>query len=98
MVLLEAMLWKKPTICSNFGGMKEVVDDGKTGFVVSANNRKELAKALSLLIRDKDLRNKMGEEGNKKLKNCFSEKIMLNKYQNLFNIILIYNFSHFIYK
>ena len=85
MVLLEAMLWKKPTICSNFGGMKEVVDNGKTGFVVPANNRKELANALSILIRDKDLRNNMGDEGNKRLKNYFSEKIMLNKYQNLFN-------------
>ena len=78
MILLEAMLWKKPTVCSNFGGMKEVVQDGKTGIEIPANNANQLAEGLSLLIKDKELRNKMGTKGNIRLKENFSEEQIAN--------------------
>lgn len=84
MVLLEAMLWKKPTICSNFSGMKEVVSNGKTGFVVPANDYKSLAISLDKLLKSKQLRRNMGREGRNRLIKNFSDTSMVKNYESLF--------------
>ena len=79
MVILEAMKFKKPVICSDFGGMKEVVEDGVTGLVIPSGDALELAKAITKLLTDANLRNKMGEAGYQRLKRLFtSEKMAAN--------------------
>ena len=85
MVLLEAMLWSKPTICSNFGGMKEVVVHEETGLVVPADDPEALAEALERLIKDEPLRNQMGALGRKRLEAHFSAPVMVKNYENLFH-------------
>ena len=62
-VLLEAMACGKPIVASNVGGIPFVVDDGKTGLLFESENVEELAEKVILLLRDKDLRAKMGEAG-----------------------------------
>lgn len=85
MVLLEAMLWSKPAVCSNFGGMKEVVAHEETGLVVPADNPRVLAEALERLIKDETLRNRMGTLGRKRLEALFSASVMVKNYENLFH-------------
>jgi teichuronic acid biosynthesis glycosyltransferase TuaC len=85
MVLLEAMLWGKPTICSDFGGMKEVVDHEETGLVVPANEPKALAESLERLLEDKILRDRMGTLGRKRLEMHFSMSKMVHNYEALFH-------------
>ncbi len=45
-ILQTAFAFDKPVITTNVGGLKEVVDDGKTGFIVKPENSIELAKAI----------------------------------------------------
>ena len=47
-VILEAYSRGKPVITSNLGGMPELVETGKTGFIFEAGNHQEL---IDLLIR-----------------------------------------------
>jgi len=84
MVLLEAMLWEKPTVCSDFGGMKEVVEHSKTGLVVPANDVKALAAALDILLKKERLRESMGKAGRKRLVEFFSDSVMVKQYETLF--------------
>lgn len=83
MVILEAMQYSKPVICSDFGGMKEIVVDGETGLVVPAGDATALAAAIRRLLADPDLRKRMGETGNARLKKCFSAERMAEEYAAL---------------
>jgi teichuronic acid biosynthesis glycosyltransferase TuaC len=83
-VILEAMRLKKPVICSSFGGMKEVVEDGVTGLVVPSGDSELLAEAIKTLLIDEDLRFKMGEAGYLRLNKLFTSEKMAAQYDALF--------------
>ncbi|MBN2009923.1 glycosyltransferase family 4 protein [candidate division KSB1 bacterium] len=72
MSLIEAMSSKVPVVCSNVGGMTEIVDDGKTGCLIEAGDADELANAILRLLPDKNRRVQMGETGRKKVIDLFS--------------------------
>ena len=55
MVILEAMTKKIPVICSDYGGMKEVVIHNKTGLIVPSNDICALSKAINKLIKESQL-------------------------------------------
>ncbi|MBI4507924.1 MAG: glycosyltransferase family 4 protein, partial [Chloroflexi bacterium] len=62
-VFLEAMAFGKPVVGGNHGGTPEAVQDGVTGFLVQYGDESALADRLSLLLRDAELRARMGEAG-----------------------------------
>lgn len=70
--ILEYMALGKPVIASSGGGTNEIVEDKRTGFVISSLNPKELAKKIEMLLRDDILRTKMGFAGRKKIYEMFS--------------------------
>ena len=63
LVNLEAMQFRLPVVSTFEGGIPDVVDDGVTGFLVPQKDALALADKLELLIRDKKLRETMGEAG-----------------------------------
>ena len=67
-VLLEAMACGKPVIASRVGGIPFVVEDGKNGLLFESENVEELAEKVILLLRDEELRTKMGEAGRERAK------------------------------
>lgn len=66
-VAVEAMACKIPVIASNVGGLKEVIIDKETGYLVPKKDHKEIAKYLKKLIIDKNLRTSLGENGRKRV-------------------------------
>lgn len=79
-VYLEAALFGKPSIAGKDGGMPEAVLDNETGFVVDGENPDEIANATIKLLKDNELREKMGERARKRVLEEFrwekqSEKI-----------------------
>jgi glycosyltransferase involved in cell wall biosynthesis len=61
--IAEAMAFGKPVIATRTGGIPEVVEDGKTGFLVPCRDPSALAEKLVLLAGDPGLRLQMGEAG-----------------------------------
>jgi glycosyltransferase involved in cell wall biosynthesis len=57
--LIQAGLAGKPTVSTNVGSVKEIVLDGKTGFITELNPE-SLATAISSLVKDDVLRKKFG--------------------------------------
>lgn len=61
--VIEASACGIPVVVSDAGGLQEVVKDGVTGFIVPKRNPEEIAKALTRLIENNDLKNSMGLAG-----------------------------------
>lgn len=55
MALLEAMLLKTPVVCTAVGGIREVIDDGINGLLVSLDDSKALAHSIISLSQNHDL-------------------------------------------
>ncbi|MFC2061046.1 glycosyltransferase family 4 protein [Elusimicrobiota bacterium] len=51
----------RPVIVTDVGGMAEVVEDGRTGFIVPPGDDNALAGKLSVILEDTDLQKKMGK-------------------------------------
>jgi len=62
-VLLEAMAAGTPIVCSDIHGYKGVVQRGRQAILVPPHDAKALAAAISELLADPDLRNRMGAAG-----------------------------------
>lgn len=76
--ILEASSCGLPVIVSDVGGLPEVVEDGKTGFIVPRGDIKATAEAIVKLATNPDLRRKMGEAGRKRVGEmfCWKENVM----------------------
>ena len=76
-VCIEAMAIGRPIVASRIGGIPELVDHGKTGFLVPPNDADALADNIDRLLSDPELMQKMGEAGRKKAEEEFDEKIYM---------------------
>lgn len=64
MVTIEAMAMQKPVVNSNIGWAQELMEDGKSGFLVHPSNHDEFAKKINAILQDDSLYLKMGKEAN----------------------------------
>jgi len=63
LVPLESFAFKKPVISTRSHGIPFTVKDGKTGILVEPENPDELSKAITKLLRDNELRERLGISG-----------------------------------
>lgn len=77
--VVEAMSCDKPVVVSNVGGLPEVVEEGKNGFVVPPRNTEETAKAIERLLLNKDLREKMGQAGRERVMAIYDWNLCVDK-------------------
>ena len=82
-VILEAMAMKKAVVATDICGTDEAVIDGKTGLVVDFGDREGLAQAILTLIKNKKLRDDMGEKGWKLARQKFSHENMFLETESL---------------
>ena len=78
-ILLEAMSMEKPIVTTDNVGCREVVEEGKNGFLVPVKNSEALANSIKILIDDDDKRIKFGKYGRLKVEREFREEIVVNK-------------------
>lgn len=86
--LIEAMAFNIPVIGSCIGGIPEVVSDGETGLLVPPGDEEALTRALLKLAGDGELRSNMARAGRRKVEECFSEDIMLDRLESCLSEIL----------
>lgn len=71
-VMVEAMAEKKPVIAFDIRSSAEVVDDGKTGFLVPRGNVEAMAEKVIELAKNNTLQQEFGEEGYKRVESLFT--------------------------
>lgn len=69
---LEAMVCKKPVVSTYFGGPKEVVADGKTGYLVNPNNVELMAEKIIDLLKNSEKAKRFGQAGYLRARKLFS--------------------------
>jgi len=77
--LLEAMALEKPIITTNSVGCKEVVEDGKNGYLIPIKDSKALADAIEVLINDDKKRADFGRYSRLKAEKEFDEKVVVDR-------------------
>ena len=61
--IIEAMLCKKPVVASHNRGHNELVEEGKTGYLVAPTDVRQLAGAIERVCEDSALNSRLGEAG-----------------------------------
>ena len=67
LVVLESMACGTPVICTDIGGMPEIVKDGKDGFIVPVNDPKSLEEKIRYFIDNPEESKRMGDNARKKI-------------------------------
>lgn len=88
MVNIEAMASGKPVVSTNQGGPAETVVHGETGFLIPPADAEALAKAVIELLRDSEMRQRMGAAGRKRVEQMFSVQAMVAQYIQRVEILL----------
>lgn len=79
LVMLEAHACGRPIIVSRAGGMPEVIEDGKNGFIVDMHDHVQLADRCRRLLADPELTRRMGLAGRSQVEEKFtSEDMVIN--------------------
>jgi len=79
MVVIEGMAMGKPVVATRAGGPLDIVEDGKTGFLVPVGDAEALAGAVIRLLGEPGLRDDMGTAGRGRVEKHFSSSIYAEK-------------------
>ena len=86
--ILEYMALAKVVIATTGGGTSEIVEDQKTGFLVSPSDPNELAERIEILIDNPKLCIEMGIRGKERVHKEFSIEVMTGKYLFVYKNLL----------
>lgn len=87
MVNLEAMACARPVVTTCFGGCREVVLDGFTGFVLNPLNVNDMSEKILFLLNNYDLAKKFGQAGFVRAQNLFDIRNHVN------SLLINYNYD-----
>ena len=82
--LLEAMALSKAVVCSNVGGIREVISDGKDGVVVPPGDAQTLGGAILNLLSDLNYAKILGRNARKKVEHEYSVDLMVKRTMRLY--------------
>ncbi|MBN1809967.1 MAG: glycosyltransferase family 4 protein [Planctomycetes bacterium] len=83
--VVQGMLSGKPVVAYALDGTPEVVEDGRTGFLVKASDIEGLSAGISALAADPALAEKMGRAGRERVREEFSWERMSNLLVDLYD-------------
>jgi len=75
-VILEALSAGVPVIATRVGGVTEMIEDGKEGYLVESENVEALADAITRMVEDTTRRNRMAQQA----RITFAEKFSMEKH------------------
>ena len=70
-VIMEAMACGRAVVATDAGDSPDLVDDGKTGFVVAKKDEAALADRIAILLENRELCRRMGDAGRIKAEQAF---------------------------
>lgn len=79
-VMLMAMSYRKATIASNLPPNKEIITDGKNGFLFESGNKLELANTIDRVMADDNARKQIGDAGFEFVRDTLDWKVIAQKW------------------
>lgn len=87
LIALEAMRMGIPVVATNVGGMSEVIEDGRSGVLVSSRTSTAIARAVKRISENEGLRATLVKEARTRIGEKFSEERMLTKVEEVYERI-----------
>jgi N-acetyl-alpha-D-glucosaminyl L-malate synthase BshA len=84
MGVLETMSFGKPVVATRVGGVAEIVQDKRTGFLARLGDVKSMARAVRTLAHDRDLAQRMGDAARSRAEQEFSSQKSVEHYLDLY--------------
>lgn len=85
LIAVEAMAAGLPVVASSVGGLKEIVADGGTGYLVQTSNSQEFAEKVVRILKSEELTTQMGEKGFQRAKEMFSYEAYSHNIKSLYS-------------
>jgi glycosyltransferase involved in cell wall biosynthesis len=86
--LIEAAASGRPIVATDMPGCREIVQDGENGLLVPPRDPYGLANAIERLIKDPELRLRMGRSGRQRVLDEFSEQHVIDQTLELYRRLL----------
>ncbi|MDR1952834.1 MAG: glycosyltransferase family 4 protein [Elusimicrobiota bacterium] len=83
--IVEAMCAQRPVVANAVDGVKEIVQDEKTGFLIEPYQYKKTAEKIIYLIKNENERIKMGAAGKESIGEEFDLNFVVKAHENLYN-------------
>jgi len=87
-VVMEAMAIGKPTIATTVGDTAELIEEGKTGWLVEPKNPKMLAEKICYVLNNLEMAEKVGLAAAERMATKFSIEKMGQSYDKLFRSLV----------
>ena len=88
-VAVEAALMSRPVVASNCGGLREVIEDNKTGFLYSVGSPCALAEKIASIIQDIDITTKVVNNARVNAVINFTTKSMLGNIYSAYHQLIV---------
>jgi glycosyltransferase involved in cell wall biosynthesis len=89
LVVLEAMACAKPVVATRCGGTGEMVDEGRTGYMVPVADASAIASRVSELLNQPEGGASMGRAAKLRVESEFSVQTMVANYERLYEICVV---------
>ena len=86
--IIEAMAAGRPVVATEVGGVSDIIEDGKSGYLIASNDEENFAGKLQDLISDSSKRERFGVYAREIVKNRFSKERLINDIDKLYNTLL----------
>jgi len=86
--LMQAMLRGLPVVATEVDGTLEIVENGKTGFLVQPGDSHGLAKSILSALSHRDETNQVAERGAELIRREFSVEKMVNSFDDMYRRLL----------
>ncbi len=96
LALLEAMMSGLPVVCTDVGGISDVVVDGLNGYLVPASDSALLSVRIRQVLLNADLRKGLGSEARKTIRDQFLIDHMVAAYQRIYLNALNHGYGEYI--
>ena len=82
--VIEALAACRPVVATRVGGVGDVVKDNITGLLVESGNTSALTQALGKVRSNAELRARLGEFGQRRVRAEYSQQVVVSKLQDLY--------------
>lgn len=83
--MTESMASGTPCVAFDIGGMSDIIEPGKTGYLARPFDTEELAHGIGLMLGDEASRQRYCTQARRKAEACFDIKLMARRYTDLFS-------------
>lgn len=73
-VVAEAQMLEIPVVATNVDGFNEIIEDGKTGYLINSNEDQLMADKIIYILDNPDVGNEMGKRGRTRVSEIFDIK------------------------